>query len=254
MWFIGDEFLQKNFSQFFLNAFREDGKVSYIKAHYDTVGMCKARDLNTNILGKLFNAVVKGTNDDILFPKAIILILESDFVKALDHFKPGMTTLAGRSIEWLANQLHRLIITHKEKLPSKARRFRYPMVLWVKLTTHYDYVTRNEYIEKVNTCIENTTSLFREMTTLSIDWDDCDRTLMTKGTMNAKGLTTYWQLLSNAFESWDREQMKGATKNPSCGKKKANPSFYREKMSNDKKFHWNPECTKFKLPKPPKKG
>ena len=182
-----------------------------------------------------------------------MLIFEQEFLDEINYFKPGISTVLGRAIEHIANQIHRIIITHKERLPSKARKFKFPTVLWTLLPEHYDWKNMNEYRGKLNTSIKNTVSLFREFETLDPEWDDCDRGMFTKGTLNARGISAYWYGINTAFEKWDKAQMKAAKGGPgklltsSCGGMKK-PNKHREVVSDQKKFSWNPNKTKFKLP------
>ena len=173
----------KSFSQYFQNAFSEDGKTGYIRAHYDVSGYCSGNTAEGgNILNRLRNILVEAINKEITFPKAIMYVFEEDILDEMNHFKPGVSLLSGRCLEWLGNQIHRIVITHKERLPSKARKFKYPTIFWVSLPNHYDWPkSRDESRKKFNSCIRSTVSLFREMQELTFecsDWDDCDRSLL----------------------------------------------------------------------------
>ena len=248
VWFIGDVFFSNTYTKYFKNAFGDEGQLGYIRAHYDVTGFCLGTDkLNTSILSRLRNAFVKAVNTQVTFPKAIVIILEQDFLNEIDHFKPGISLILGKVMEHLANKFHRLVTSHKERLPSKARKFKYPTILWALLPEHYDWKESNESRAKLNKCIINTTSLFREMSTLTLEWDDCDRSYFTRDNLNAKGLSTYWDSINRAFEIWDKSQMKAARVNSCVGKKKKINTF-REDVTDAKKFHWKPESTRFKLP------
>ena len=254
IWIIGDKFVESTFAQYFQNVYGDNMKKSYLKAHYDVTGYCPGTEfLNGNILSRLRNALTAAINKQQLFPKAILIVLESDLLDSLKHKKPGISDLMGRTIEWLFNQFHRMVITYKEKLPSKSRKFKYPTILWSSLPLHKDWERSgiNEYRMKFNTCLKNTVSLFREMEFLPIKWDDLDEDLLVDRRMSSKGLTTYWSALNDAFESWDKEQMKsskiqlGINKNPV-----KNQNRYREAVAENGKFKWKIEKTRFKLPKP----
>ena len=262
VWFVGDQFFSETFTQYFQNASSREDKTSYIRAYYDTIGYCQVEGLNRNIFSRLRNAVVEGINKQVLLPKVILLVFENDILDYLDHYRPGVSTLIGQTIEWLANQLHRMITSHKEKLPSKSRKFKYPVVMMCGLPHHCEFGKLNEFRDKFNTCLQSTTSLFREMHYLEMVWDSRDTTLFTRGNLNSKGYAAYWQSVNEAFEKWDREQMKSlhsAPKTPvmksssSCGtnvNKKPKPSHYREFVADTNKFKWDARKTMFKLPKP----
>ena len=251
-----------SYGQYFQNAFNTEGKTGYIRAHYDVTGFYQGGTPNNNVLGRLRNAIAQGINKQVLLPKAIIIIIENDLLNVFRHYKPGISHLCGRSIEWLGNQLHRMITSHKERLASKSRKFKYPTLLWVLLPTHNQWSEINEARSKFNTCLKNTSSLFREMQTMDIaDWDKEDPTLVTRGKFNATGLTSFWKGLDRSFEIWDREQMSTKIKptvtgKPSCGynnnrRASANLNHYREESADSSRFKWKADSTRFRLPKPP---
>ena len=256
MWIIGDEFVSDTYTQFFKNAFGDEGQIGYIRAHYDVTAFCLGKDkLNKNILSRFRNALVKAVNKQVVLPKAIIYIMEQEFIDDLQHYGPGISHLLGKCVEYIANQTHRVITAHKEKLPSKSRKFKYPAILWATMPEHYDWKEMNQYRNKYNVIIQTTTSLFREMEILKLTWDDCDRGYFTRMKLNARGRTSFWISVNEAFEAWDKLQMKLA-KIPSCGnasttnkKWKKVTSHYREDVSHSKKFAWKPAQTRFKLPK-----
>ena len=258
---IGDGFIENSFAQYCQNAYGDNGKKSYLKAHYDVTGFCPGTEfLNGNILSRLRNALVAGINKQVLLPKAIIFVIENDILTALKHFKPGISLMIGKSLEWIMNQIHRIIITHKEKMPSKSRKFKYPTILWCSLPNHQYWIDNNmtEYRAKFNFALKATTSIFREMDVLELKWPMDTSGIFTNGKLNGKGLPLYWMAFNEAFESWDREQMKVAkatTPNvSSCGNKnrKVGSNNYMEQIGKEGKYKWMAEKTRFVLPKPKK--
>ena len=252
IWLVGDGFMLDSYTQYFANAFGDSGQTDYIRAHYDASGLFHGKDkLNTSILSRICNAFIKAINDQILFPKAVLIILEQDFITELKHCETGFSTVVGKAIEYISNQFHRIITSHKERLPSKSRKFKFPTVLWTTMPSHYDWRDMNQFRSKFNEAVKITSSLFREFDILELQWDDCDRTYFTKGRLNAKGLTVYWQIVNAAFEQWDRNQMK-LGKGLGCGGKTGiggkNNKKFKEKTLDEKKFQWKPEKTRFKLP------
>ena len=165
-------------------------------------------------------------------------------------------------IEWIGNQFHRMVTAHKEKLPSRSRKFKYPTFLWLTPSSHYALGDMNEYRKKCGDCMNRVTSLFREMETLQIDWDELDMNLYTKGQLSAKGKVQYWSAVNKAFENWDRDQMRqlhnqtpGSKPEYSCSipnnfNKKKRRGNHRERPEVNDKFTWKTNQTKFKLPKP----
>ena len=263
LWVIGDKFVEDTFGQYVQNAYGDDGKVSYMRAHYDVTGFCPGNEfLNGNILGRLRNAMATAINKQSLMPRAVIFVIENDILEAINHYKPGISHLLGKSIEWLMNQIHRMVVTHKEILPSKSRKFKYPAILWCLLPQHEQWSEMGEYRAKFNFCLKNTASIFREMGILQLDWDEADPSYFTMGRMNGKGYTYFWLAVDNAFQLWDKEQMRlvkinkpivqnSKTKeDPKTNAGAAEHNHYREKVALQGKFTWKPSKTRFKLPKP----
>ena len=224
-------------------------------AHYDATGFCQSATtaLNGNILSRIRNALVEAINAQVVLQRAVILVLDNDLLNYFNHYKPGVSLLLGKAVEWIANQFHRIITAHKEKLPSKSRKFKYPTILWSKLPIHKEWTEINESRTKLNTCIKNTVSLFREMEILEFpEWNSNDSSIVTRSKLNAKGFIQYWQCINRGFEEWDKAQMKlkqaATVPFSSDGKKFGNK--YRERTAESRKFDWKPIDTRFKLPKP----
>ena len=246
MWFLGDDFMTRSFTQYFMNAFGENGKTGYVRAHYDVTGFSSVQNLNTSLISRLRNSIVEAINKQTTFPKAIVIVLENDLINDTKHLKPGFSTIVGKLLEWIANQLHRIIIAHKEKLPSKCRKFKYPTILWVALPNHTEWGSLNEFRVKYNNSLQSVVSLFREMEELQLeDWDYGDLSLFTWRNLNAKGLATYWQQVDAAIEKWDKQQMR-QMHHPT----RPRNSTYREDSSRQGRFQWKPDTTRYRLPPP----
>ena len=78
------------------------------------------------MIGHVRNNLVSAINDYTLLLKFIIVMLEGDLLRAINHFKDAATVAYGPVILWLVSELHRIIVAHKEKLPTKARKFKFP--------------------------------------------------------------------------------------------------------------------------------
>ena len=221
--------MEASYTQYFQDAFNLDGKVNYIWAHYDATGHHgKSCGLNPSVLGRIRNALAKTINEQVLLRKAILVMLDDDIMDALDHYTTGISYAIGKTLEWLVNQMHRIIISHKEKLPSKSRKFKYPTFLWVKIPNHHIYGHFNSYKKKFNEALDKVTSLYREMETISISekiWYEDDLSYFVEGRISAVGLSTYWAGICDAFESWDKDHMKSDLKYPRASKESRSESM-----------------------------
>ena len=126
VWILGDSFIKNTHEQFFLNSLYECNKKDYIMVHYDTE-IC-FRNLfdegtreETNVIMCLHNALVETINSIVLLPKAIIVLVDDDILDDLDHYDTGISSALGKILEWITGEFHKIISSHKEKLPSKSR-------------------------------------------------------------------------------------------------------------------------------------
>ena len=89
-----------------------------------------------NILSRLRNSLVRAINAQILLPKFILVILDDDIMDAIDHYKTGISYGIGWILEWLINEFHKLVSSHKERLPTKSQKYKYPTFFGVKIPYH----------------------------------------------------------------------------------------------------------------------
>ena len=132
IWFLGDLFIKSSFGKYFQDALTLDRSTNYIKAHYDTMEyyhVSHEDGHDKNILSRVRNVLIKAINCEILLPKVIVVIMNNDLMDAIEHYKPGISYVLGRTLEWLINEFHKIITSHKENLPTKCRKFKYPTFL-----------------------------------------------------------------------------------------------------------------------------
>ena len=125
--------MASSFAQHFQDAYHSsNNKVGYIRAHYDVSGFCNGTVIkggNGNILNRLRNELVRAINEQPLLPRAIVVVLDDDVIDAFNHYIYGFSKSVGRIAERLGNQFHQIVSAHKEKLPSKSRKFKFPTIL-----------------------------------------------------------------------------------------------------------------------------
>ena len=209
---IGDEFMAKSFGQYSQDIYNVSWKKGYMQTHYDVSGYCNGKlKLNDNFLGRIYNAMVQGMKEQILLPRAVLFVFDDDILDAIDHYEMGLSNAIGRVMEWLANHLHHLISGYKDKLPSKARKFKYPHLLWCLIPKHSFYGHYNDYKDKYNGVVKKICGLFREMDFLTLEqWNPTELDYFSEGHINGNGLASYWNAVDSAFEVWDQAQMNAA--------------------------------------------
>ena len=178
-------------------------------------------------------------------------------IKAINFYKPGASSVFGACINWLVSEMHRIVTGYKEQLPSKSRKFRYPQFLWVPALYH-DGFDNNLYREKFNKGLYSVMDLYREMNILKLHtWNPKDSATVTNGSLNGVGHNRYWTAVNDAFQAWDKEQMKNAQMARHLPAYVQN-SDIRRVQRNDR-FHWSSNDRRedrqerFSLPKPPQR-
>ena len=245
IWFIGDEFMMSSFTQHFQHAFdAEDSDFSnmgYIKSHCDVV--CKGSRAiwplkNENLIGKIRNALVEAINEYTLLPKSILIVLDDDLIIAANHYTDGISHLLGSLVDWIATEMHRIIAAHKDKLPTKARKFRYPQILWTAAMHHVSFTPKqNKLRKKLNSSLYKVADMYREMSVLMLhSWDSQNRSYVNfNGALTAEGLHKYWLAVDDAYQKYDREQLNVMHK-----AKNLSVAFNKQKIAKDGngKCHW----------------
>ena len=98
IWILGDSFLEHTIG-IAINKPELDGrKLDYIKTHYDISTLADHPNLNIgsdNILLRIKDCVITAINEEILLPKAMIIILDDDLMDAIDHYDYGITIALG---------------------------------------------------------------------------------------------------------------------------------------------------------------
>ena len=176
------------------------------------------------------------------------MAIDDDMMDNLDHYKYGITSTVGKLVEWLTNEFHHIISSHKEKMPTKSCRFKFPTVIWCKIPLHDVYGHYNDFKTIFNKALLSATALFREMTTLDLPtWDRNNLGYFSEGCSNGCGFSAYWKSIDSAFEQWDREQrclksdhkVSPPTTNQFHHYRPHRPqSFHRERQQAYDCYHW----------------
>ena len=244
--------MAKTFGPYFQDIHHEDQTTGFMHNHYDILGFCSGsltRDMkNRNIMGRVHNNLVAAINQHTLLPKVVLLVFENDWLRSINHQCKGISTILYKCLHWLANEIKRLTVAYKEKLPTKSRKFKYPHFMLVPAVYHDQFGIENIYHEKFNDCLQDVLEDFREMSSLELHtWDRSDfSTCGENGQLTSHGNKKYWIAVNDAYQAWDKQNMK------QYQQKQKKPS---EKNPTDK-YHWvapsfrNDNFRKA-LPKPP---
>ena len=121
-----------------------------------------------NVISRIFNNYVQVVNEQVLLPKAVMIVIEEDLLRASDHYKKGTSTYLKPCLDWLANALFSATDQYKKQLPTKSRKFKYPQFFWVPAIFHNALGTSNVYRDKFNTCLNEVVQKTRGMKILEL--------------------------------------------------------------------------------------
>ena len=92
----------------------------YLHQYYNAKAIHESSPLTRgNTLGKKLNGLITKMNDCEHLPHFLILIPDGDLVHAMNHFEYGASTIIGRCLEWLINQIDQAITARKSGLQLK---------------------------------------------------------------------------------------------------------------------------------------
>ena len=148
-------------------------------------------------------------------------------------------------VNWLATEVERAISAHKEKLPTKSRKFKFPQVFWVLPVFHSGFKD-NQYREKFIESTINMIAKHRGMHTLRLHaWNPPDRHLVINSTMTDQGYRRYRSVVNDAYMAWDKQEMKKSHAHVS--------KFDRQPFGCQRRFdryHWSSKNCEVRSPKP----
>ena len=102
----------------------------YIKSYYDTTIVCSgdvSRELmENNIISRIYNNNITTVRDQVLLPKAVVIVLEDDLLKATNHYRKGKLKILMPLLNWLASNLFSETDNYNSMLLTKSTRFKYP--------------------------------------------------------------------------------------------------------------------------------
>ena len=159
-----------------------------------------------NILNKLYNNLVRAINEEIIFPKIILMVIDCDLHKRINGSTNDVHMVITETIEYLFQQIHKLIMDCKTNLPEKATRFKYPTVLWVLPPDHANF-NDNTKRNMVATVLQNEALKINEMRYIRLNlWSFTSNELVTETQtgyrFTSRGLARYWSSIDNAAIKW----------------------------------------------------
>ena len=89
----------------------------YMKENYDTFAFFKNNHFDTNLLSRLRNVLVMAFNQNDKLPRVILVVLDNDLVRFINHNKHGVALEIITFIEWLADEFAKAVKTRINQRP-----------------------------------------------------------------------------------------------------------------------------------------
>ena len=216
IWIIGDEFANNTVHPFYRSHKKNDSPTTYAYTYYEVKEFTTARNsVNTkNILSRLRNGLITALNEHNSLPRLIVMVVDDDIITSLparQHQSTDRTSLTNSYEHILSNLCKMLEIAidcYKDMLPPKAKRDKFPHILWIAPPTHKFFSERNnEKRVKFTTALSTVVAIQRNMSMLKLvkHWnhDDGNLFLEQQYRYTTEGLNKYWASVDASIKFWD---------------------------------------------------
>ena len=134
-----------------------------------------------NVAARLISLLVAAIKKEKLLPKAIIVVLDDDILWQIHYEGPHLQDIYAEVTNYLVEQFHRICISYKDMLPTKARQAFFPHVIWILAPSHINYYN-NPAREKFAVALSAAIRRYPEMACLSLKklWTPTDGQLYLK--------------------------------------------------------------------------
>ena len=201
LWFLGDESLTKA-SGHLSNDELED---LYIKCNYNIKFQVDNNlSLNRSVLGHICNTMINAVNNNLLLPKAIIVILDDDLIKPI---KSHLSYVFGAMVHWLIGEFDKIVKIHKDNLPLKSRKVSYPVFIWIAPPQNA-FFKNNEIRQKIDKVLKRTTEMGKNHIMLRMKklWNYHEHGYVDESGVRftSKGYQAMWKSIDSVIQFWDR--------------------------------------------------
>ena len=128
-------------------------------------------------------------------PKYAVFVLDTDILEYLGYSKFGASTLLGKWLEWVVQQVGAIVVERNQQLPKKA--VNNVFIYWVLAPGHVNFLAEQKIARaKMNNCLESVIKLHQNMRVMQLvqHWDQNDMNLVNPrtGKYMDDGLSAIW--------------------------------------------------------------
>ena len=210
LWLIGDDFVRSTINDHYLRRHRDN---LYVPNNFEFRSYASKNYLENraNILARLVNQVIRAININRYLPKWVVFVVESDIVKYMMNQVDGMHEPAEayqKMMEWVMTQQDKAINFIKNYLPSKAKKYNWPRILWIVPTLHDGFTPDNFKLRKAFIFGLRSAAAQRENTIvlpLRQAWDRHDESLFDaqRNRFTSAGLDLLWTAIDRTIRFAD---------------------------------------------------
>ena len=244
IWILGDNFASNSVGQHYSS--RKNGGKMYMKHKFDSSIYIDndIKSAGTNAFSRLCNQLMRAINEQSVFPKIIVIVPDDDLAK---YFKPEDKEVSknlGRALNWVAVEFDRVIAAHKEKLPAKVLKEKYPTIIGIEAPLHDNFVN-NVIRMKFNKALEMVCQFHNDVYPLRLKkiWDGQDNSLFSHDEVRYtfNGLRAYWEAVDKTVKFADTillQKSARTTKKFGCQQHPQNQLPGQLQRKPDDRFHW----------------
>ena len=194
LWFLGDNFLASSYR---IHVRKATAGEWFVKDNFEIYPFCSSKfsSKNINCLSRLQITVANGINMHAALPEVMVFVLDDNLIQYLGYKKWGVASFYGPWIEWLLEEVNKLIESKWKQLPTKMKLSK-PQVYWVELPDHsnFDHVNRDARV-KFNNCLLSVVKRYDNMRMICLKegWSKMDSALVVNNHFTADGLSVYWR-------------------------------------------------------------
>ena len=114
IWILGDQFVTNSLEDYFQKR-RISEYNGFMKEHFDVTGFCSSKytSSDTNAVSRMRNILTTVMQKQPLLPKYVVIVIDDDLIKYLDHEGYGATKAYGRIINNIMIEHGRVLQAHR---------------------------------------------------------------------------------------------------------------------------------------------
>ena len=138
VWFIGDEFTSRSFTEHFRHARTAEKKRLFTAEQFEIEDYASTKYSSSirEVLPHLTNLLGKAISEQKYLPSLIVFVVDDDVIKQIQFPKRIKQEDFDPIIKYLFKDTHRQVVSYHNALPTKAKSEFPPHIAWIVPPTH----------------------------------------------------------------------------------------------------------------------